>query len=50
MIEWERLDSPMKTLRWIRHLAGKPWASPTMLKDLIEATARHFGWEADGPL
>lgn len=50
MIEWERLDSPIKAVRWIHHLAGKPWMSPQMLKDLIETTARHFGWKMNEPL
>ena len=49
-IEWARLDSPLKAVRWIHHLAGKPWMSPQMLKALIEATARHFGWKMDEPL
>lgn len=44
MIEWARLDSPLKAVRWIHHLAGKPWLSPQMVKDLIETIMRHFKW------
>lgn len=44
MIEWARLDSPLKAVRWIHHLAGKPWMSPQMVKDLIEDIMRHFKW------
>ena len=41
-IEWARLDSPIKAVRWIHHLAGKPWMSPQMMKDFIEVLMRHF--------
>jgi len=44
MIEWARIDAPIKAVRWIHHLAGKPWMSPQMVKDLIEAIMRHFKW------
>ena len=44
MIEWERLDSPIKAVRWIHHLAGKPWMSPQMMKDLVEVVMQHFKW------
>ena len=43
-IEWARLDSPIKAVRWIHHLAGKPWLSPQMLKDLVEVLMQHFKW------
>lgn len=44
VIEWARLDSPIKAVRWIHHLAGKPWMSPQMMKDFIEVVMRHFKW------
>ena len=44
MIEWARLDSPIKAVRWIHHLAGKPWMSPQMVKDLVVVLMRHFKW------
>ena len=43
-IEWARLDSPIKAVRWIHHLAGKPWLSPQMLKDVVEVLMQHFKW------
>ena len=43
-IEWARLDSPIKAVRWIHHLAGKPWMSPQMVKDLVVVLMRHFKW------
>ena len=43
-IEWAHLDSPIKAVRWIHHLAGKPWFSPQMLEELIEAIMQHFKW------
>ena len=43
-IEWARLDSPIKAVRWIHHLADKPWMSQQMMKDLIETIMRHFKW------
>lgn len=49
VIEWARLETPLKAVRWIRHLAGKPWATPQMIRDFIEATARHFRWRWNAP-
>ena len=43
-VEWARLDSPIKAVRWIHHLAGKPWLSPQMMKDLVVVLMRHFKW------
>jgi hypothetical protein len=43
-IEWARLDTPLKVMCWIHHLAGKPWMSPQILKDLIVITMRHSRW------
>ena len=43
-VEWARLDSPIKAVRWIHHLAGKPWMSPQTMKDFIEVIMRHFKW------
>lgn len=49
-VEWYRLDTPLKLMRWIRHLSGKRWFTPEMCADLIDATAAHFGWEVEGEL
>lgn len=48
-IEWRRLDSPDRLLRWILHLTDKAWFTPDMCRDLIEATAARFGWDMDLP-
>lgn len=44
MIEWWRLSTPMKALRWVYHLADKLWMSPQMLKEFIEVVMQHFKW------
>jgi len=47
-IEWNRLDSPEKLVRWIRHLTGKLWFSPDMCHALICVVAEHFDWRLEG--
>ena len=49
-VEWRRLNSRTKLLRWIRHLTCKRWFSSEMCRDFIEVVAGHFGWDMDAPL
>lgn len=43
-IAWERLNDPMKVVRWVRHLTGKVWFTADMCADFIDTVADHWGW------
>ncbi len=47
-IPWERIDHKGKLLRWIRHLIDTGWFTPRMCAELIDHTARRFGWMVEG--
>ena len=47
-IPWERINHKGKLLRWIRHLSDTGWFTPRMCVELIDHTARRFGWTVEG--
>ncbi len=47
-IEAERINDPVKLIRWIYHLAGKHWLSKGLIRDLIDALDEHCEWGLKG--
>jgi hypothetical protein len=43
-IRLDRIDTPMRLLNWVHHLAEKVWMEPLDLAELIDAVCRHYGW------
>jgi hypothetical protein len=45
VIDLRRIDSPIKLLHWVRHLAEKTWMGRLEMRLFISTVAEYFGWE-----
>jgi hypothetical protein len=39
-IGWQRIDTPMKLIHWVRHLSEKSWVDGQVIEELIDACNR----------
>ena len=39
-IAWNRIDTPIKLVHWIRHLVEKNWVDSQLIEELIDAVNR----------
>ena len=49
LVEWSRIDEPLKALQTARRLAHKLWASREMIADFLDLTFAHFKWAKGFP-
>jgi hypothetical protein len=39
-IAWNRIDTPLKLVHWVRHLVEKEWVDSQLIEELIDAVNR----------
>ena len=44
-IEFDRIDTPGKILKWVAHLSGKTWVTREMIFHLIDEASKRIGYE-----
>ena len=47
-IELNRIDTPMKLIRWEAHLLEKVWFDQWTAREFLVTVCHHFGWRVFG--